>query len=61
MRKITVNLPAKLLEGMDMGATELIQKALKEYRHRWACDMLRQMRGKVKFDITYAQLKKERE
>ena len=61
MKKVTVNLPATLLEPLDgMGTTELIRHALKEYRHRWACQELLKLQGKVKFDITYEQLKSER-
>lgn len=61
MRKITVNLPAHLLEGMEMGTTELIREALKTYRHQRACEQLKNLRGKVTLDFSYATLKAERE
>lgn len=62
MKKVTVALPPHLLEPINgMGTTEMIREALKEYRHRWACDSLRSMRGKVKFDLTYKELKELRD
>ena len=60
MRKITVNLPAHLLDatlsGSGRGLTEVIREALEEYNHRQACRRLLQLRGKVKFALSYEQL-----
>lgn len=64
MRKITVNLPAKLLRGLGENGenlTDTIREALKAYRHRQACQALLALRGKVKFDMTYEEMKEDRE
>ena len=61
LRKITVNIPAYLLEDEQLGTTELIREALKEYRQVRAQRALLGMFGKVKWDIPYAQMKAERE
>ena len=65
IRKITVNLPAKLLEGemrhTGLGITELLRKALEDQRHRRACQSIAALRGKLDLGMTYAQIKAERE
>ena len=61
IRKVTVNLPARLLEGTELGTTELIREALKWYRHKLACEALLALRGKVKFGMTYQELKELRD
>ena len=64
-RKITINLPASLIDKTmahnDKSMSEAIREALREYNHRRACDALRQLRGKVQFSLTYAQIKEDRE
>lgn len=61
IRKITVSVPEHLLEHAEMGTTELIREALKWYRHKEACDALLALRGKVKFGMTYQELKDMRD
>lgn len=65
VRKITANLPAGLLEGAmklsGAGITETLTAALTVYQRQRAQDAARALRGTVKFSITKAQLKKERE
>lgn len=60
MRKITVNLPADLVDGSlrvsGKNLTETIREALAEANHRWACRRLLELRGKVRFDLTHEQL-----
>ncbi len=60
-RKITAHLPVRLLEHKTMGTTELIREALKWYRHKEACDALLKLKGKVKFGMTYQELKDMRD
>jgi len=38
-----------------------LKEALREYNHRWACQELRKLRGKIKFDLTYEEMKEDRE
>ncbi|NBX03857.1 MAG: hypothetical protein EBR02_07365 [Alphaproteobacteria bacterium] len=65
IRKITVNLPVSLIDPLlksgDLSLTETIKQALKEYRNRQAWKALSELRGKVKFDLTYEQIKEDRE
>jgi hypothetical protein len=61
IRKVTVNLPEKLLYHETLGPTELIREALKWYQHKRACEWLLSMRGKLKFDMTYKELKELRD
>ena len=65
LRKVTVNLPAKWLEeemlDSGLGITEILRNALKEQRHRRACRAVIEMRGKIKFSLTYKQIKEMRE
>lgn len=64
-RKITVNLPVSLLDSLveseNRSLTEILREALKDYRHRRACEALIAMRGKVDFDLTYEEIKRDRE
>jgi predicted nucleic-acid-binding protein len=55
--KVTVHVPRALLEGTNMGTTDLIREALKHYRHRQACEALLAMKGKVKLGVNANQLK----
>lgn len=65
IRKITVNLPAALIDPLlleyKVGPTEMIRELMLREKHRRACEKLRQMRGKVKFSLTYEQIKEDRE
>jgi len=64
-QKITVNLPVNLINKTmaynDKSMTETIREALKQYNHARACDALMALRGKIKFDLTYEQIKEDRE
>lgn len=64
-RKITVNLPASLITPLpgeeNINLTEIIKQALREYRNRKAWLALKELRGKVKFDLTYEEMKEDRE
>lgn len=65
IRKVTMNLPAKLVDDLlresNVGLTEMVRTLLeKENQHRvWK--KLGALRGKVKFDLTYEQMKEDRE
>ena len=65
IRKITVNLPASLIDKTmahsDMNLSETIREALRRYNHARACDALMALRGKIPFDLTYEQIKEDRE
>jgi hypothetical protein len=60
MRKITVNLPAKLLDSATdlsgKGVTEALREALAEYQSRLAWDRLASRVGKIDFGATYEEL-----
>jgi len=60
-KKITVNLPAHLLANLPeitgKNMTESIEEALRELRHRWACNELLKLKGKVKFEMTWQEMK----
>jgi len=64
-RKITVNLPASLIDGLmareDKSLTEVIREALKQYQHHRACQELLAMRGKGGFLLSYEELKELRD
>jgi hypothetical protein len=64
-RKITVNLPASLIESFTRdkktNLTETIKEALIEYKHRRACQELLDSRGKFKFMLTAQELKELRD
>ncbi|MDX2072756.1 MAG: hypothetical protein SFX19_00130 [Alphaproteobacteria bacterium] len=61
IRKITINLPASLIDmamlGSEKSLTETIREALKRYAHHLACQELLALKGKVKFSLTYEQMK----
>ena len=61
LRKITVNLPARLIdlavESSGKGLTETLRDALKEYNHREACRRLLALKGKVQFQATWQELR----
>jgi hypothetical protein len=61
LRKITVSVPARLIEHKTMGTTELIREALKWYRHKEACDVLRTLRGTLDLGITSQEIKELRD
>jgi hypothetical protein len=60
MRKITVSLPASLVEASlhtsGKGLTETIREALAAQNHAWACRQLLAMRGKIDLRADYAEL-----
>lgn len=64
MRKITVSLPAALVEASlhvsGKGLTETISDALTQARQRWAAQALLQMRGKLDLEIDLATLREDR-
>lgn len=64
-RKITVNLPASLIDSLlcdkKMSLTETIKEALTDYKHRRACQELLNSQGKVKFLLTAEELKELRD
>ena len=61
MRKITVSLPAHLvdatLSGSGKGLTATVPDALREYNHRQASKELLALRGKVAFEATWQELR----
>jgi hypothetical protein len=61
IRKVTMNLPAELLDGATAAtgknATETVRIALEELRQRRALQELRKLRGKVKFSMTWQEMK----
>jgi hypothetical protein len=61
IRKVTMNLPAKLLADAQAAtgknATETVKIALQEFHQRWVQNELRKLRGKVKFSMTYQEMK----
>ncbi len=65
IRKITVNLPAALVDAVmkynDKSQTEVFCEALENYRRARAYKALRELRGKVKFLVTYEELKELRD
>ena len=63
MRKITVNLPADLLEfpGEKQTLTEILEDALKARKRRMLFAKLEAMRGKVDFGMTWQEMKYDRE
>ena len=65
IRKITVNMPASLidplLESTGKGPTELLIELLKKEKQRRAWQALSDLRGKIQFDLTYEQIKEDRE
>lgn len=64
-RKITVNLPAYLLdEAMretGLGVTEVLHSALKEQSQRRAQRAFLELGGKIKFKRSYEEIKADRE
>lgn len=65
LKKVTINLPASLIDKTlshnDKNLTEAIREALKAYNHARACNALKRLRGKVKFSLSYDQIKEDRE
>lgn len=59
-KKITVNVPAKLLKtvtGEDLNVTQAVVDGLRWMAHRRACDELMKLRGKVKFLMSWEEIK----
>lgn len=65
MRKITVDVPADDLAAAQKytgaGVTETVREALKQLRSARAQQELLKLRGKVKFDMTWEEMKYDRE
>jgi hypothetical protein len=65
MRKITVDVPADDLaaaqEYTGAGVTETVRTALKKLRSIKAQQELSKLRGKVAFDMTWQEMKYDRE
>jgi len=61
MRKVTVFLPAQLVETAmktsGAGLTETLRHALRHYNHHAASRKLLAMRGKVKFESDWRELR----
>ena len=57
LRKITVNLPAELIDGVmadsDKGLTETIREALETKRSAAAWERLRKLRGSIDFGMSW--------
>lgn len=64
-RKITVNLPASLIDGLvereEKSLTEILREALQLYRRKTLFTQLESRRGKVDFGATWQELKHDRE
>ncbi len=60
MRKITVNLPARLVDASlrlsGKNLTETIRDALEQKNHAWASRRLLQMRGAIDLRAEYPEL-----
>ena len=60
-----VNLPPSLIDPLmeetGQGPTELLTDLLRKEKNRRAWQALSELRGKVKFDLTYEQIKEDRE
>ena len=65
MRKITAFLPAGLLESAQAqtgaGVTETLRKALEMMAYDRFYQRMRELRGKVKFDLDLDDLREDRE
>ncbi len=65
MRKITVFVPAKLLASAQdytaQGVTETVRQGLETLARQRFYDQLKALRGKVKFDVSLEELRKDRE
>lgn len=60
MRKITVDVDAKVLEAAradGAGVAETVRQALRERAHRLASEKLLALRGKVKFELSWQELR----
>jgi len=61
MRKITAILPADLVDSAMMvsgnGLTETIRQALRDYNHHAASQRILGMRGKLKFEMDWRELR----
>ena len=61
MRKITANLPASLVDSaMEIsgtGLTETLREALRDYNHHAASQRMLGMRGKLKFEMHWRELR----
>jgi hypothetical protein len=61
MRKITANLPANLVDSaMEIsgtGLTETLREALRDYNHHAASQRMLGMRGKLKFEMDWRELR----
>ncbi len=61
MRKITAILPAQLVDcAMEIsgsGLTETLREALRDYNHHAASQRLLGMRGKLKFEMDWRELR----
>ena len=59
LRKVTVNLPAELIDGVmedsGKGLTETIREALEAKRNTAAWHRLRKLRGKIDFGMTWQE------
>jgi hypothetical protein len=64
LRKITVNVPAELLEkaqeASGRGITQTVRTGLELVAASGAYARLRQLRGKVRFSRNFAELKSDR-
>jgi hypothetical protein len=64
LRKITVNVPAELLEKAQEasggGITQTVRTGLELVATSRAYERLRQLRGKVRFSRSFAELKSDR-
>jgi Arc/MetJ-type ribon-helix-helix transcriptional regulator len=64
MRKITVDVPAEDLAAaqdyLGTGVTETVRAALRRLRSERAQKQLRDLRGKVKFSMTWQEMKYDR-
>ncbi|HXZ67370.1 MAG TPA: hypothetical protein VEH07_02155 [Alphaproteobacteria bacterium] len=65
MRKITVEVPTDLLEKAQEetghGVTDTVREGLELLQRRRAYRRLKELRGKVKFSMTWQEMKEDRE
>lgn len=64
-RKITVNLPASLIDGLAEGEnkslTEILREALELYQRKVLFGKLEAKRGQIDFGVSWQELKEDRE
>jgi len=60
-KKVTLTLPFDLIESTrqrsNKNFSETVEEALREANHRWACQELMKLRGKVDFHVSWQEIR----